>query len=549
MKYLNNLNKISSLMLLSTFAFSSCINFQEINTNQHGVTTEMGKRDGIALGAQITALEKNVVPVGTQADGTSIINSYQIAYHIGPDTWAGYFAQNAGWIGGFNHTTYNLVNGWVKETYKCSYTNAFTPWLKVKTSPVTLTDKSGFALAQILKVSTWHKAADAFGPIPYTKAGTGLFVTPYDAQDVVYKEMLKELSESIDILTPLAVQGVKLFPDFDAVYAGDAAKWVKYANSLMLRLAMRVRFADADLAKNYAEKAVNHSIGVMKEKTDMAQISTGIGLSFVNNIETLAGQYAETRMSVDMFSYLVGYEDPRIVVYFKPSEHPKALELNFSSDKFLPFPPGFGSAYKPEGSDISLVKASLPNITSATPTYWMRASEVYFLRAEGALIGWSMGGNAEDLYKDGIKMSVDENGINPSDASAYIASNKKPVDVDMSAVIPVGRSFHAKTTSTVKFEGTDEEKLEKIITQKWISLYPNGMEAWTEWRRTGYPHLQTPISNRSGGVVNTEKGIRRMHYTIVQGRSKEEQAEYEKAVTMLQGPDTPATNLWWDKKN
>ena len=75
------------------------------------------------------------------------------------------------------------------------------------------------------------------------------------------------------------------------------------------------------------------------------------------------------------------------------------------------------------------------------------------------------------------------------------------------------------------------------------------MEAWTEWRRTGYPHLQTPISNRSGGVVNTEKGIRRMHYTIVQGRSKEEQAEYEKAVTMLQGPDTPATNLWWDKKN
>lgn len=549
MKYISTIIKTSLIALIGGVALSSCSDFEKINTNQMGVTLDMSKRDGIALGGKILALERTVIPVGTQADGTNMINQYQVAYNIGPDTWSGYFSQVADWSGGTNHTTYFLMNGWVNATFNWTYTQAFTPWLSIKSNPVSKEDPVGYALAQVLKISTWHKATDTFGPIPYTKAGTGLYITPYDSQEVVYRTMLQELRESIKVLTTAAEQNVKLFPGFDAIYDGDATKWVKYANSLMLRLAMRVKYADAALAKEYAEEAVNHRIGVMTLKDDMAKIGNGAGLSFVNNIETLAKQYNETRMGLDMFSYLVGYEDPRLPKYFSPSSHPQALNVGFVGQKYLPYPPGMGRANKQDGDPYSMALVSLPNIKAETPTYWLRASEVYFLRAEGALEGWSMGGTAEDLYTKGIGMSFEENGISAAAVRKYMNSSKSPAVVDLSGVMYIQRSFTPKSNATVQFNGTKEQKLEKIMTQKWIALYPNGMEAWTEWRRTGYPKLFSPVSNRSGGLVDSEKGIRRMHYTIVNGRSAEEQQEYDKAVTLLGGPDTPATNLWWDKKN
>lgn len=74
--------------------------------------------------------------------------------------------------------------------------------------------------------------------------------------------------------------------------------------------------------------------------------------------------------------------------------------------------------------------------------------------------------------------------------------------------------FPPASQASVSFKGNQEEKLEKIMIQKWIALYPNGQEAWSEWRRTGYPRMQTVYRNNSNGLIDSEKGIRRMHYTI-----------------------------------
>ena len=116
---------------------------------------------------------------------------------------------------------------------------------------------------------------------------------PFDSEKEVYTAMFEELTAAIEELTEKAANGVNVMGAYDAVYAGDATKWVKYGNSLMLRLAMRVRFADAELAKKYATQAVNHSIGVMTAKDDAAQMSQGAGMTFRNNIEWLAGNYNE----------------------------------------------------------------------------------------------------------------------------------------------------------------------------------------------------------------------------------------------------------------
>lgn len=173
-----------------------------------------------------------------------------------------------------------------------------------------------FALAQILKISAWHKTLESFGPMPYSHAADATMNIPFDSEKEVYTAMFEELTAAIEELTEKAENGVNVMGAYDAVYAGDATKWVKYGNSLMLRLAMRVRFADAELAKKYATQAVNHSIGVMTAKDDAAQMSQGAGMTFRNNIEWLAGNYNEARMGSSIFSYLMGYEDPRLSVYF-----------------------------------------------------------------------------------------------------------------------------------------------------------------------------------------------------------------------------------------
>ena len=133
----------------------------------------------------------------------------------------------------------------------------------------------------ILKISCWHKALETFGPIPYTHAGEGLLVVPYDTEQEVYTAMFNDLKSAITELTSLANSGAKVMEDFDLVYAGDPVKWVKYANSLMLRLAMRISYADETTAQKYARQALNHTFGVMTSKSDEAQMSTGAGMVFV----------------------------------------------------------------------------------------------------------------------------------------------------------------------------------------------------------------------------------------------------------------------------
>lgn len=550
--YLNTRMKQSTYILLGAaaamLALGGCRSFEEINTNQQGVTVEMSARDGIAVGGPIQALQRQVVPVGTAADGTDIINNYQVAYHLGPDVWSGYFGQNNNWNSGNNFTTFYMMDGWLKQAFVESYTKTYAPWLTVKNHPSTEAHPENFALAQILKVSAWSKTTDCYGPIPYTKAGSSAYVIPYDSQEVVYKSMLKDLEDAVQVLTNYG--GDKLLASHDLIYDGDTQRWIKYANSLMLRLAMHCRFADAGLAQTYAEKAVNHPIGVMSDVKDEAKIGTAHGVQYINNIETFAVQYNECRMGVPIFSYLMGYEDPRLPKYFLPSENALAIEADFAGGKYWPYPIGSDKPQeKPEARTASAGLTSLPNIQKETPTYWMRASEVAFLRAEGALIGWSMKGSAEDLYRLGIELSFKENGIDVSQVEPYMTSGKTPVPVDMSGWWPFYHTFEMKSTATTAFEGSEEEKLEKIITQKWIALYPNGMEAWTEWRRTGYPYIANPATNRSNGIVSDQEKVRRLSYPIKSARSEDDEKVYQDAVTLLGGPDNQATKLWWDKKN
>lgn len=528
---------------LALSLFTAC-DFQKVNTNEFELLPEEGLMDGISIGGPITAMQKCVFPVGTQADGTSVANRYQTAYNLAADCWSGYFGQNNNW-GGPNNLNYFLKDGWVASSYTESYSTIVPLWQDLKGKTETQFPEV-FALAQILKISAWHKATDMFGPIPYKEAGKGLITVPYDSQEEVYKAMFKELSDAIEVLTKYADNGnSKLLPNADAVYAGDVHKWVVYANSLMLRLAMRVYYADAALSKKYALQAVNHSYGVMKTKDDEAKMERGASLEFKNNLDVLINQYNECRMGSSMLAYLGGYQDPRLPKYFNTSTVSQAVTVS-TYGKYSGVPTGHDVS-----SNDAFKDSSRPAITSTTPTYWMRASEVYFLLAEAALHGFAVGGTAESLYEKGIEMSFEENGIASSEVADYMASGLKPSAYSFHLTNPgVNVDVPAVTEATTAWSGTDEEKLEKIMIQKWIALYPNGQEAWTEYRRTGYPKLHSAISNYSNGEVDSEVGIRRMRFPTNKSTSAEDIANLESARKLLRGGlDKAGTRLWWDNKN
>lgn len=545
MKKINQYKLLASICVLSLF--TSC-DFEEINTNSFEMTDEDGLMDGFAVGGLITALEKTVFPVGTQADDTDMINQYQTDYHLSADSWSGFFGQNnsQGWGSGSNNTTYFLMNSWVEGTYTRSYTNAFEPWKKLKAASEKDNTPEVFALAQILKISAWHKTLECFGPMPYLHADDATMNIPFDSEREVYVAMLQDLTVAIDVLTKKAENGVKVMADYDAVYAGDAQKWVKYANSLMLRLAMRVRFADEEMAKKYAAQAIKHTIGVMSAKDEEAQMSVGVGITFRNNIEWLAETYNESRMGSSMFSYLMGYEDPRLSAYYKPVDAACTLgQQAYDGKKYQAVPAGHIFAQ----NDVYKL-FSKPNIQSSTPTYWLRASEVYFLRAEAALAWGGEFGSADALYKQGIEMSFQENGLTAS-VDAYLNSAKVPVKHEFGGSYAC--SFAAPCATTAKFEGSSEQKLEKIMIQKWIALFPNGQEAWTEWRRTGYPKLNPIMVNRgSTQGASKESGIRRMIYPTIFYQTTEGKAIYEAALGLFNngqgGQDKSSTRLWWDCK-
>jgi len=183
---------------------------------------------------------------------------------------------------------------------------------------------------------------------------------------------------------------------------------------------------------------------------------------------------------------------------------------------------------------------------STTQIVWMTAAESYFLRAEGALRGWNMGGDAGDFYRQGIAASFAENGLPATDAANYAADNTStPIPfTDNSG--QSGNNAPAPSNITIAWNDAApfEENLERIITQKWIAMYPDGPEGWAEFRRTGYPKLFPVVTNRSNGTI--PGFVRRIPYP--QSEYNNNAAGVQTGVALLGGADGGGTRLWWDKK-
>lgn len=498
--------------------------FDNLNTNPNEATDDMLDWDNARTGAFFLQMQQNVLPVAQGPEfGSSV---FQVIETMTGGGYCGYFGFPAPDINSAGR--YNWKNNnWPGMMFTTGYSKTMNAWRELKKAINDDTDPR-FAMAQILKVATMHRVTDTYGPIPYLKFGVEKIV-PYDAQKDVYYAFFDELDQAVAALDSYASSGAKVFSTWDCVFAGDTKQWIQFANSLRLRLAMHLTEVDATKAEAEVKKSKDNVHGYLAGLAELKHVAP------IANYESpyfIINGWQDIAMGATLDSYMNGYQDARRDVFFERS----------SDDTFRGIRLGM-AATTPKVSYTN-GKFSAPKATATTNVVWMRASETYFLLAEAALRGW-VAGTDKQYYEDGIRTSFQELGV--AGADTYMAKELKPADY----TDPVTANYSIKARGKVSPLWNDadnfETKLEKIITQKYIAMFPIGQEAWTEFRRTGYPKVFPTATNESnGGCVNSEIQICRLPYPISEYNTNNE--ALQEGIKLLGGVDNAGVKVWWDKK-
>lgn len=522
-------NRLPLLLGMSFLLFTntSCIDYED-NVNPNEVTEKMMEVDNLKTGAFFSQMLRRVVLIN---DGSILDSDYQIAQNLSHDLYSGYIAAT---LGSTNHNgQYNFQEQWINATFDYAYTGIMAPWQSIHNLAAEQNLPEVDALATVVKVQGMHRIADTFGPIPYVNYGSSSL---YDALDLVYAKFFEELDEAIEVLGNY-VNGntnAKLLSKYDYVYGGNVEQWVRFANTLRLRLAMRVVYANPTLAREEAEKSVQCRFGFIESVANRAQLSHNM-LEYHHPLHEIAYNFnsGDCRPGASIVSYMKGLKDPRISRYFTLASDGEyhGVRIGITTSNMSNY----------QGGSISNL-----NIDRASASVvWMTAAESFFLRAEGALRGWNMGeGTVQSFYEQGVRMSFEEN--NAGNADTYLADQVSVPGTFDDNVGSDNYSFSSMVTpawdETANFEG----KLERIITQKWIAIYPDGPEGWSEYRRTGYPELIPVVKNSSNRTVDTNLQVRRLPYTRDEKLNNE--AGVNSGIAALGGPDNGGTKLWWDKR-
>lgn len=508
---------IPALLLVMTMGFNACTDkFEELNTDK----TKLTSLDGSAIGNAFAA-----------AQYRSIQANWQIFQSLFADLQSQFFANAAVYFPSDRNV---MVGGWLNGAWNAFYGDAVSPLLGVldNTKPGGPNENPAiYAIMNIWKVQMFLPRTDYWGPIPYSQVGNGAKVVEYDSQEFIYNDFLKILKEGAASLQ--AFKGKNVLGTNDQVYAGDVDKCILFANTMRLRVAMRMSKVAPDIAKTEAESAA--AGGLLSTNDHDAFLS--VTLNSLNPLNQ-ATAWNEFRMSAAMESTLKGYDDPRISKYYAPVPGTttfKGMRNGYSQAQL-------GDIQNAPSSNSNVDTKFLPDNQFTNSFFIMNSAEAYFLKAEGALKGWNMGtGTAKEFYEKGIEASMRQWGIADAAAiKAYINGTSTPIALDAGHLV----KSPPMTDIAVKWAATPEKQMEQIITQKWLALYPNGHEAWAEYRRTGYPKLY-PRLNSDNPDVPVTAIVRRTPYT--QDEFNTNGPGVQSGIKLLGGPDNASTRLWWDK--
>ncbi|MDP4212816.1 MAG: SusD/RagB family nutrient-binding outer membrane lipoprotein [Bacteroidota bacterium] len=405
-------------------------------------------------------------------------------------------------------------------------------------------------IALIVKLFNLELITDTYGDVPFSEAvqaKTGFLSPVYDKQQDIYTSLLAKLDSVIPTL-----DASKAKPTNDIIYGGDIAKWKKFGYTFMLRAAMRLTKVDAATAKLYAEKAF--AGGTFAGNDDNAYITFDNSNGYSNGNSgalVVVEDYTQVRWGKGVIDRLKTDADPRLTVIAEVPQPGLANSGNQSlaGDSTFALQQGMPNGYDQNGQATDITNApGYPGGTGVgndlnkiggysrpttslylalnTPGFLLTYAESELLLAEAAVNGWSVGASAATHYANGLSAALQTygtlNGTTPipaATANTYAAAH--PLDIS-----------------------TTDNSLQQINTQYWITTGTlfNFEEAWTNWRRSGYPVL-TPVNyigNFTGGTIP-----RRQIYPV--GEAQTNPVNLNAAVSALSGGDNWTSRVWWDK--
>ncbi|TLV03871.1 SusD/RagB family nutrient-binding outer membrane lipoprotein [Dyadobacter luticola] len=398
-------------------------------------------------------------------------------------------------------------------------------------------------IALVMRSWLFQNLTDLYGPIPFREAAnaklTGISSPKFEQQQDVYAGLLADLEEANSLLgsTNEPVTG-------DILYNGNMTNWKKFANGLKLRLLLRQskRVDPTAAMKAIVENPTKYPLFTSYEDQAALQYLADRP-SNESPFYRSGNGGTSTKVSKQLVDYLKSMNDNRLYVYALPTPASSAIDGNGNRpdpSKFVyagdlngigNFPDN--NATSPSGMLWMSIQYS-PDLASPTAGQGIiiSYSEVQFTLAEAAEKGYISGGSAaaETYYLNGIKdqFKYYSSRIPGNYATSYLK-------LTPASILPPASYY---TQPTVAYAGTQAQKLEKIALQKWISLYLVGYEAWSEWRRTGFPKI--PVGPVGPGYIP-----RRILYPADELRINE--ANYKVAVSWL-GADDLKTHVWWDKE-
>lgn len=411
-----------------------------------------------------------------------------------------------------------------------------------------------YQLARIVKAYAFHRMTDLYGDIPYSEAGRPdeeIFYPKYDTQEFIYDDLLKELNEA-----QAALEGASdaEMGAADIYYGGDAQAWRKFANSLMLRVAMRLSKVDPAKAETWVKTAVNN--GLFNSNDDNAMLQHPEGNVNNDASEPYAKIYCQSDpgkfyISEFFMNLLKSTNDPRLSLIATVCENPTAAYTSDAYDEGNSDPAiqvGMPIGYDLDGGrwDLSTAEGypadgnwrayySTVNRTTysdpSAPTMIITYAENCFLLAEAAYRGWLAGtsatGTAQSYYEDGVRAAMNQ------------------FSVYSNAIFQVNETLTADAIDEyLRNNPFDQSRaLEQINTQYYINTFCDSYETFANWRRSGYPVL-TPVDKGYPNAVTNGTIPRRFTYPTTESTVNE--ANYLEAVSRLNDGDAMTSRVWWD---
>lgn len=550
-------------LLCLLIGFSCTEDFEEINTNTQGFTSEEVSAKFFLTSAQVPLYAPSRF-------------EYWRAHLIHTDRFGGHFTfgHNASWWD--DGLSYNYNAGYTDATYDwlANYFGQVKSFGDLTTTGGEFENQYMYAMSLIMKGLYYQMYTDIFGMVPFSEAGIEGILTPkYDEQKDIYKGIIADLDNAMTLIgnAERTGTGVDDAGSNDIYCGGDLQQWKRLANTLKLRIGMRALgapgddFATSAISEALSQPLLNEASGSVIMKKDFV-ISEWTSSSYGDIWHDFGGTNGSVwTVSQTLINLLKDNNDPRLTIYAVPAkggtfvyddtgvdpDYQERLDFIIATldaagadysistsgtQTTIELPGGqfIGQPERLNGDTYPYVNYDMFSTPSdfiiqkrgqqvdAYPEIILSSAESYFLQAEAAVRGLGAG-DPQSLMASGIREAMKLFSVSSGAAENYIATQSI---ADIST-------------------GTTEEKLEKIALQRWLASYTDGFEAWSVVRKTGYPaNLAAGVTNQviySLGTLNGQYP-QRLRY----GSSAQQNPNYGAAID-IQGPDMQGTKLWFAK--